>query len=232
MLTELVEVDEWLPFSTMDATAYRDAVRAGNFHTMRQAPMLQGAKSEKIQRLTDIVTEAEANGRRVIVFSQYLAVLDAVTAALPGAVVGPLTGSVPATKRQDLIDRFSAAPQGAVLVSQIAAGGVGLNIQAASVVVICEPQLKPTTEWQAIARAHRMGQLQSVQVHRLLSEQGADRRVTEILATKKALFQEFAAISETANETPEAVDISEAALAREIVADERRRLLGDVEATV
>jgi hypothetical protein len=43
-----------------------------------------------------------------------------------------------------------------VLVSQIVAGGVGLNIQAASVVVICEPQLKPTTEWQAHAFAQNI----------------------------------------------------------------------------
>lgn len=70
----------------------------------------------------------------------------------------------------------------ATLVSQIVAGGVGLNIQAASVVVICEPQLKPITESQAIARAHRMGQVHTVQVHRLLSEGAVDERVGEILA--------------------------------------------------
>ncbi|CNF75834.1 SNF2-like protein [Mycobacterium tuberculosis] len=103
------------------------------------------------------------------------------------------------------------------------AGGVGLNIQVASVVVICEPQLKPTTEWQAIARAHRIGQLESVRVHRLLSEQGVDLRVTEILARKRELFDEFAGISETAASVPEAVDISEADLAREVTAAERER---------
>lgn len=68
---------------------------------------------------------------------------DQVARALPGKVFGPLTGSVPAAARQVKIDQFSAAGYGAVLVSQIVAGGVGLNIQAASVVVICEPQLKP-----------------------------------------------------------------------------------------
>ncbi len=124
-----------------------------------------------------------------------------------------------------MVDQFSAAGHGAVLVAQIVAGGVGLNIQAASVVVICEPQLKPTTEWQAIARAHRMGQLESVQVHRLLSEDGVDRRVTEILAEKRRLFDEFARVSDTADSAPEAVDISEAELAREVVAAERERLL-------
>ncbi len=150
---------------------------------------------------------------------------DQVARALPGKVFGPLTGSVPAAARQVMVDQFSAAGHGAVLVSQIVAGDVGLNIQAASVVVICEPQLKPTTEWQAIARAHRMGQLESVQVHRLLSEEGIDQRVTEILARKRELFDEFARVSDTAGSAPEALDVSEADLARQIVASERQRLL-------
>lgn len=113
-----------------------------------------------------------------------------------------------------------------MLVAQIQAGGVGLNIQAASVVVICEPQLKPTTEWQAIARARRMGQLNSVQVHRLLSEDAVDERIVEILARKSALFDEFARVSETAEAAPEAIDVSEAELARQVVAVERERLFG------
>jgi superfamily II DNA or RNA helicase len=224
-LPELVEVDEWLPMSREDTAAYRDAVAAGNFMAMRQAAMCQGSKSEKMLRLVEIVEEAEDNGRRVIVFSHFRNVLDQVASAVPGKAFGPLTGSVPAAARQVIVDQFSAAAHGAVLISQIVAGGVGLNIQAASVVVICEPQLKPTTEWQAIARAHRMGQLESVQVHRLLSEEGVDQRVTEILARKRELFDDFARISETADSAPEAFDISEADLAREVIAAERARLL-------
>lgn len=223
-LPELVEVEEWLPMSSDDRHAYRSAVAAGNFMAMRQAAIAHGRRSEKVDRLIEIVAEAEDNGRRVIVFSHFLNVLDQVARSLPGEVFGPLTGSVPAAARQVMIDRFSAAGHGAVLVAQIVAGGVGLNIQAASVVVICEPQLKPTTEWQAIARAHRMGQLNSVQVHRLLSEEGVDLRVTEILARKRELFEDFARDSETAKSAPEAFDVSEAELAREVVAAERERL--------
>lgn len=223
-LPELVEVDEWLPLSAQDTATYRQAVQDGNFMAMRQAALVNGPRSEKVRRLIEIVGEAEDNGRRVIVFSHFRAILDQVARALPGKVFGPLTGSVPANGRQLLVDQFSAAGHGAVLVAQIVAGGVGLNIQAASVVVICEPQLKPTTEWQAIARAHRMGQLESVQVHRLLSEDGVDQRITEILARKRELFQEFARVSETASSAPEAFDISEADLAREVIAAERRRL--------
>lgn len=223
-LPDMVEVQEWLPMSATDAATYREAVGAGNFMAMRQAAMVAGGQSQKLQRLIELVEEAEENGRRVIVFSYFRSVLDQVVMSLPGKVFGPLTGSVPAPARQAMVDRFSDAGHGAVLVAQIVAGGVGLNIQAASVVVICEPQLKPTTEWQAIARARRMGQLESVQVHRLLSEEGVDQRITEILARKRELFEDFARESDTAASAPEAYDVSEAELAREVVAAERERL--------
>lgn len=227
VLTELpglIEVEEWLPMSAVDAARYRTAVMEGNFMAMRQAAMLQGQQSTKMQRLIEIVREAEANERRVIVFSYFREVLDLVAKSLPGPVFGPLTGSVPARRRQEMVDQFSAASHGAVLVAQIMAGGVGLNIQSASVVIICEPQLKPTIETQAIARAHRMGQVQSVQVHRLLSEDSVDQRITELLAEKKRLFDDFARVSDMADSTAEAVDLSEVELAREVVAAERRRL--------
>jgi superfamily II DNA or RNA helicase len=222
-LPRLIEVPEWLPMSAADISRYRSAVADGNFMAMRQAAMLQGPQSAKMQRLIEIVQEAEENKRRVIVFSYFRDVLDLVAKLLPGAVFGPLTGSVPAQQRQEMVDQFSAASHGA-LVAQIMAGGVGLNIQSAFVVVICEPQLKPTTETQAIARAHRMGQVRSVQVHRLLSEDSVDQRITELLAGKKQLFDDFARVSEMADSTEEAVDLSEVELAREVVAAERKRL--------
>ncbi|WFE44764.1 DEAD/DEAH box helicase [Verrucosispora sp. WMMD1129] len=223
-LPELIEVEEWLPMSAADTSRYLAAVERGNFMEMRQAAMLQGPQSAKLQRLIEIVREAEENERRVIVFSYFREVLDLVARSLPGPVFGPLTGSVPASHRQQIVDRFASANHGAVLVAQIVAGGVGLNIQSASVVVICEPQLKPTTEAQAVARAHRMGQVQSVQVHRLLSEDSVDQRIVELLAGKKQLFDDFARVSDLAGATPEAVDLSEAELVREVVAAERQRL--------
>lgn len=72
------------------------------------------------------------------------------------------------------------------------AGGVGLNIQAASLVIFCEPQLKPSTETQAISRAYRMGQTRSVLVHRLLTEDTVDEAITALLRQKQALFDEYA----------------------------------------
>jgi superfamily II DNA or RNA helicase len=228
-LPELVEIDEWMGMSNADGRVYREAVQGGHFMLMRRAAMLS-ERSLKVERLLEIVEEAEANERRVIVFSYFREVLAEVARLLPGEVFGPLTGSLPARERQALVDRFAAAGSGAVLVAQIIAGGVGLNIQSASVVVLCEPQLKPTMEAQAIARAHRMGQTNTVQVHRLLTENSIDERIREILAAKRQVFDEFARDSVIAKQAPDAVDITDAELARMVVAAERERLFGQAEA--
>lgn len=223
-LPETVEVEDLVILTAADRERYREAVASGNFHSMRQAAMLSGLHAAKVERLLELVKEAEDNGRKVVVFSHYRAVLDLVVRELPGATYGPLTGSMPPAQRQRLVDDFTKADSGAALVAQIQAGGVGLNIQAASVVIICEPQLKPTIEWQAIARARRMGQTKSVQVHRLLAENSVDQRIQSILRRKATVFDDFADESDMALAAPEAVDVSEAQLVREVVRQERERL--------
>jgi superfamily II DNA or RNA helicase len=228
-LPDLVRADEWVEFTAADQKAYRRAVAAGNFMAMRRAAYAAGdpAHSAKLRRLCELVGEAEENGRHVVVFSFFRDVCDTVAGVVGGRAFGPLTGSVPAARRQELVDAFAAHRGPAVLVSQIQAGGVGLNIQAASVVVLCEPQVKPTIEEQAIARSHRMGQVRGVQVHRLLTPDSVDTRMLELLASKRRLFDQYARRSDIADATPDAVDISEAELARQVVAAERRRLALD-----
>jgi superfamily II DNA or RNA helicase len=221
-LPGLVEVEEWLPMGTQDLDAYRAGVAAGNLMQMRRAAMVHGLDSPKVDRLVEIVEEAEDNGRRVIVYSFFNEVLATVREVLTGPVFGPLDGSVAAGARQQMVDEFSAAEGGAALLAQITTGGVGLNIQAASVVVLCEPQLNPALEAQAIARAHRMGQLHSVQVHRLLSEDTVDERIHDLLASKRLLFEEYAEVSVVADAAAEATD---AEIARQVLAAERERLL-------
>lgn len=97
-------------------------------------------------------------------------------------------------------------------------------MQAASVVVICEPQVKPTIEHQAVARAHRMGQARPVRVHRLLATGGVDERMVKMLETKTRLFDAYARRSAVAEATPDAVDVSDTELARRIVEEEQARL--------
>jgi SNF2 family DNA or RNA helicase len=207
---------------------------------MRRAAYADAEKSAKLGRLCELVAEAAENGLKVVVFSYFRDVLGTVQQVLeagqdgPGTgqrarargVFGPVSGAVPAVRRQRLVDDFTAAPGHAVLLCQIEAAGIGLNLQAASVVILCEPQVKPTMEHQAVARAHRMGQVRPVQVHRLLTTDSVDQRLLHILKNKTRLFDAYARRSDTAEQSPDAVDISDSALARRIVEEEQIRLAG------
>jgi superfamily II DNA or RNA helicase len=223
-LPALVQADEWAELGPGDRAAYREAVAEGNFMAMRRAAYADPESSAKLGRLRELVAEAAANGLKVVVFSYFRDVLGTVHKALGEDVFGPISGSVPADRRQQLVDDFTRAPGHAVLLSQIEAGGVGLNLQAASVVILCEPQVKPTVERQAVARVHRMGQIRTVQVHRLLATDSVDDRLLRILRNKQRLFDAFARRSDMAEATPDAVDVSDAGLARRIVEEEQQRL--------
>ncbi|MGW3512209.1 DEAD/DEAH box helicase [Streptomyces sp. NPDC000994] len=223
-LPALVHTDEWVELGPADRAAYREAVAEGNFMAMRRAAYADPETSAKLRRLRELVAEAAANGLKAVVFSYFRDVLDAVREAVGDSAFGPISGSVPAARRQRLVDDFTAASGHAVLLSQIEAGGIGLNLQAASVVILCEPQVKPTLEHQAVARVHRMGQIRAVRVHRMLAADSVDDRLLRILVRKERLFDAFARRSDMADATPDAVDVSDAGLARRIVEEEQRRL--------
>lgn len=228
-LPDLIAVDEWEDLSPAGEAVYRAAVASGSFMAMRRAAYLtpDPADSTKLARLVEIVADAGANGHRTVVFSYFRDVLDVVTRALVAAgapVVGPLTGDVAPDDRQAAIDAFGAGPRDGVLVAQISVGGVGLNLQAASVVVLCEPQLVPSAEAQAVARLHRMGQVRTVVAHRLLAEDGVDERIVELLSGKQRVFDAYVRESSVAAAAVAAVDVTEAGLAREVVAMEQARL--------
>ncbi|MFE8911264.1 DEAD/DEAH box helicase [Streptomyces globisporus] len=225
-LPALVQVDEWEEFGSEDREAYREAVASGRFMRMRRAAYAVPGTSAKLERLRELVDEARDNGLKVVVFSYFREVLATVGEALGPDGFGPLSGSVPPARRQELVDAFSSVEGHAVLLCQIQAGGTGLNMQAASVVILCEPQIKPTLEHQAVARAHRMGQVRTVQVHRLLATDSVDQRLVELLARKDRLFDAYARRSDLAETTPDAVDVSDAELARRIVEEEQQRLTG------
>jgi SNF2 family DNA or RNA helicase len=224
-----IETEEWVELVSEDLVAYRDAVAQGNFMAMRQAAYAPASAygAAKIARLIDLVEEATSNDRKLVIFSFFRAVLEAIADVLDGVAMGPLTGSVPPTRRQQLVDDFTSARRARALVSQIEAGGVGLNIQAASVVILAEPQWKPSVEEQAIGRAHRMGQARPVDVHRLLAEDSVDQRMLEILATKAALFDEYVRKSALKDISPDAVDISNLDATEQVVSqtEEERRII-------
>jgi len=206
VLTELpdkIENPEWCTMGSVEEAAYENAVLQEGFMAARRVswnvPDLKD--SCKAGRMREIIAEAQADGRKIIVFSFFLDTLRRITELLPDQCLTPITGAVPPEKRQQIIDEFDNAPAGTVLPAQIQSGGTGLNIQSASVVILCEPQLKPSIENQAISRAYRMGQTRTVLVHRLLCENTVDEKITKLLADKQQLFDAFADESEAARES-------------------------------
>jgi superfamily II DNA or RNA helicase len=156
--------------------------------------------SPKLEEFREIIRElAIEEKRKVVVFSEYermtyLAGLELNKLKIPWV---SLHGNVPARKRGELIARFRNDAGCRVFLSTDA-GGVGLNLQAASAVVNFEPPWNPARLEQRIGRVHRLGQTLPVQVIHLLTEQSIEERVWETLQLKKALFKGL--FDSTANE--------------------------------
>jgi len=226
-LPELIKTDEYCSWNGANYESYISAVAKGNFMGMRMAgfePFRPGVLPNKLERLLEIVADAFESGRKVVIFSYFKSVLNSVAEALGERALGPITGAVSPQQRQLIIDRFTESPVPLALVGQIQAAGTGLNIQAASVVILCEPQIKPSLEVQAIARAHRMGQVNVVQVHRLIIPESVDELMVGILNRKQAEFDEYAKESALANSAKSAKDKGDESVARVILLKEKSRL--------
>lgn len=204
-LPELIETKEWCQLMQEEEAVYEAAVLEKRYTEARRVSwsVSDVQKSSKAQRMMELIEEAQEDGRKVIVFSFFLDTMRKVGTLLGDRCYGPINGSVSPQRRQEIIDEFDKAPAGSVLAAQIQAGGTGLNIQSASVVIICEPQFKPSIENQAISRAYRMGQTRNVLVYRLLCDDTVDEKITDLLESKQEIFDAFADQSVVAGESAE-----------------------------
>jgi superfamily II DNA or RNA helicase len=146
--------------------------------------------SPKLTEFREIIRElALEEKRKVVVFSEYERMTYLAGEELRKMKIGfvSLHGGVPARKRGELIDAFHRDAECRVFLSTDA-GGVGLNLQAASAVINFEPPWNPARLEQRIGRVHRLGQANPVQVIHLLTEKSIEERVWETLELKKSLF--------------------------------------------
>ena len=223
-LPELTEKEQWCVLKNQEKKDYRTAVKSGNFMAIRQVSW-QTEKledSSKAARLLELCDMAKEQNRKVIVFSFFRTTLEKVQRLLGDRCIGPISGAVSPQKRQEIVDAFGAAEPGAVLISQVQAGGTGLNIQSASVIIFCEPQIKPSIENQAIARAYRMGQVRDVLVYRLLADETVDEQMMEKLRDKQEIFDSFAEDSVTGEIS---LKPSEQAWIQDMIKKEQEKLL-------
>jgi SNF2 family DNA or RNA helicase len=205
-LPERVELEEWVDLTEADKKAY-DAAKIDMMSRRLAVNVGDGTRtSAKYERLSEILEEHAEAKRKVVAFSYFRQTIDDVCALAGGAP--RITGDTSGAQRQQIIDEFSTDPTATVLVSQIEAGGLGINLQAAQVVILMEAQLKPSSEWQAIARVHRMGQSRSVMVHRLLARNTIEERLVQLIAEKTQIFKHFAHDSSVRDASLMAVDTS------------------------
>ena len=207
-LPEMEDKPQWCEMSPSDKVAYVEVVKEGNFMTMRRVGYLQDdiSHSSKAVRLLELCDMAKDEGRKIIVFSFYLDTISKVCDLLKDRDVFKISGSTSIADRQAIVDEFTNSKAGSILVSQVLAGGTGLNIQTASVVIFCEPQIKPSLETQAISRVYRMGQVRNVLVYHLLCSDTIDEDMVKLLENKQNIFDEYANESEMADATKSLAD--------------------------
>ncbi|MGH8806937.1 MAG: DEAD/DEAH box helicase [Noviherbaspirillum sp.] len=144
----------------------------------------------KLEMLRDMLPALVAEGRRILVFSQFTEMLGLIETEL-GAMQLPwlaLTGETPPAARGMVVAQFQSKSVPILLIS-LKAGGVGLNLTAADTVIHMDPWWNPAVEAQATARAHRIGQAQTVFVYKLVVEGSIEERILELQARKAALAE-------------------------------------------
>ena len=143
----------------------------------------------KMRALLQMLTEITADGTKVLVFSQMTRMLDITEVVLQDAGIDfvRLDGSTPIHDRQPLIDHYTERPEIKVFLLSTRAGGLGINLTAANVVIFYDFGFNPMSERQAEDRAHRLGQTKTVYVHRLVSQNSIDEHIFQLAQSKAVL---------------------------------------------
>ena len=146
--------------------------------------------SSKLQLLEIMLPKLKERGHRVLIFSQFLDMLDVVEDFLDGIGLfhARLDGSVSSLQRQKRIDEFNA-PDSTLFAFLLStrAGGVGINLATADTVIILDPDFTPHQDIHALSRAHRIGQQKKVLVFQLTTRASAEEKILQIGKKKMAL---------------------------------------------
>ncbi|KNE95794.1 hypothetical protein PSTG_10855 [Puccinia striiformis f. sp. tritici PST-78] len=153
--------------------------------------------SGKMILLDKLLTRLKAEGHRVLIFSQMVRMLDIMSDYMSyrGYIFQRLDGTVPSEERRKAIGHFNSpdSPDFAFLLST-RAGGLGINLETADTVIIFDSDWNPQNDLQAMARAHRIGQKNHVNVYRLVTKDTVEEDVLE--RAKRKMILEYAIINQ------------------------------------
>ena len=146
--------------------------------------------SAKLDMCLELVSSAIDGGHRVLLFSQFTSMLDIIATRLAQAKVPcfVLTGSTSKEERRRLVARFQAGEAPVFLIS-LRAGGVGLNLTAADVVIHYDPWWNLAAQNQATDRAYRIGQERNVSVYKLICADTIEERIVAMQESKRELAE-------------------------------------------
>lgn len=156
------------------------------------SPMLRGThhRSGKVEELMQIVENARDHGEKVLIFTQYKAFGDMLTPYLSdyyGQKIPFLHGGVSKSGRDIMVQQFQAPDGAPAMVLSLKAGGTGLNLTAANIVVHMDRWWNPAVENQATDRAYRIGQDKNVFVYKLITAGTVEERIHDIISGKSEL---------------------------------------------
>lgn len=165
----------------------------------------------KVDTCVELVSNAVEAGNKVLLFSQFTSMLDIIRRRLDEAGIGYyiLTGSTSKEKRNELVKSFNGDGPPVFLIS-LKAGGTGLNLTAASIVIHFDPWWNQAAQNQATDRAHRIGQQQVVTVYKLIMKDTLEEKILEMQERKAGLSEEIMAdgsISEVIGSKEEFMEI-------------------------
>ena len=172
---------------------------------IKSRPEAQNAPSAKLSRLMEMLPELIAEGRRVLLFSQFTSMLDLIEGGLREREIDfvKLVGNT--RDRASVVRKFQSGSVPLFLIS-LKAGGTGLNLTAADTVIHYDPWWNPAVEAQATDRAHRIGQDKPVFVYRLLTVGTVEERILELQDRKRALMGGVVKTNATGQLSTEDVD--------------------------
>ncbi|CDF57453.1 COG0553: Superfamily II DNA/RNA helicases, SNF2 family [Thermobrachium celere DSM 8682] len=145
--------------------------------------------SGKLNQFEELIEELLEGGHRVLVFSQFVSLLDLVKKILDRKRVkySYLDGSTELKERKVIVDEFNSGKTNVFLLS-LKAGGTGLNLATADTVIHLDPWWNPAVEEQAADRAHRMGQKNVVQVFKMITKDSIEEKIYDLQYKKKELI--------------------------------------------
>jgi SNF2 family DNA or RNA helicase len=149
--------------------------------------------SGKINLLVEKLTEIVGSGHKVVIFSQFVMLLDRVREALakhfPELPRFELTGMT--LDRLKPVQSFQHASGAAAMLVSLKAAGTGITLHAADYVFLLDPWWNPAVEAQAVDRVHRIGQTNTVFVYRMVTAGTIEERIQALKASKKDLFDKL-----------------------------------------